>query len=129
MSRTDNTDPHWVRAIWWEPIHYRCDKAASFGTDYPCDLPPEPIVASQYGTRWRAHAHRQCAWFPTWDGARWGGGWSAPPWFCRANYTAPERSRVRDQMVRARQEYRADGEVDVIVDTAQHRHRACWDWN
>lgn len=128
MSRTDNTDPHWVRAIWWEPNHFRCDRALHFPTSTPCDLPGEPIAAPEYGSRGRASNHRRCTWVPTWDGMVTGGGWSAPPWFCRTEFTCPERRRVRDQLVRARQEYRATGEVDVVVETAQHRHRADWDW-
>jgi hypothetical protein len=59
---------------------------------------------------------------------RAGGGWSAPPWFNRAEFTCPERRRVRDQLIRARQEYRATGEVDVEVEAAQHRHQGNWDW-
>jgi hypothetical protein len=126
LSRTDNTDPLWVRAIWWEPHHWRCDKAPIFATDHPCDLPPEPIRNADSGRPWR---HRgRCVWEPTYDGINTGGGWSAPPWFCRVEFTCPERRRVRDQLVRARQEYRATGEVDVIIETAQHRHRADWDW-
>lgn len=126
MSRTDNTDPHWVRAIWWEPDHSRCDKAPYFRTDRPCDLPPEPVVDFEHGRRFRVRG--RCVWVPTWDSMTAGGGWSAPPWFSRVEFTAPERRRVRDQLVRARQEYRATGDVDVVVETAQHRHRANWDW-
>lgn len=36
--------------------------------------------------------------------------------------------RVRDQLVRAWQEYRATGEIDVEVEAAQHRHRGDWAW-
>lgn len=128
MSRTDNTDPHWVRAIWWEPDHYRCDRAAHFPTDYPCDLPDEPIVRPEYSTRWRAAHLQTCTWVPTWDGMVTGGGWSSPPWFNRMEFTCPERRRVRDQLIAARQEYRGTGEVDTVVEAAQHRHRGAWDW-
>jgi hypothetical protein len=128
MSRTDKTDPHWVRAIWWEPEHWRCDKAPFFPTATPCDLPPEPIVEGQYGARWRGRMHRRCTWVPTYDGMTTGGGWSSPPWFNRIEFTCPERRRVRDQLIRARQEYRATGEVDIEVEVAQHRHRGAWAW-
>jgi hypothetical protein len=127
MSRTDNTDPHWVRAIWWEPGHWRCDKAPWF-TSTPCDLPAEPVVAQQFSSRRLTRAHQHCIWVPTWDGMTAGGGWSSPPWFNRIQFTAPERRRVRDQLIRARQEYRATGDVDIVVEAAQHRHRGSWDW-
>jgi hypothetical protein len=126
LSRTDNTDPHWVRAQWWKPTHWRCDRAEIFRGDRPCDLPPEPVVSRNHSLRHQMRGH--CTWVPTWEGMTAGGGWSAPPWFCRTEFTAPERCRVRDQLVRARQEYHATGEVNVIVETAQHRHRANWDW-
>jgi hypothetical protein len=126
VSRTDNTDPHWVRAHWWEPKHWRCDRAPWFPYDYPCDLPDEPVITSDAGAAWRIRGH--CTWVPTWDGMVAGGGWSAPPWFARTFFTCPERRRVRDELTLARQEYRATGEVDVDVVTAQHRHRADWAW-
>jgi hypothetical protein len=129
MSRTDNTTPHWVRAIWWEPEHWRCQHAM-FPDGRACDLPAEPIVAKEFSTRWRAFATTGggCAWIPTWDEMAGGGGWSAPPWFNRIEFTCPERRRVRDQLIRARQEYRATGETDLVVETAQHRHRGDWAW-
>lgn len=125
MSRTDNTDPHWVRAAWWEPCHWSCQHAA-FSRGRECDLPPEPVVDRNHSKRFLIRGH--CIWIPSWDGLTTGGGYSAPSWFCRAEFTAPERRRIRDQLVRARQEHRATGEVDVVVEAAQHRHRANWDW-
>lgn len=128
MSRTDNTDPHWVRAAWWEPWHRSCRFATFFGGE-PCDLPAEPVVSATYGATWRGrHGATRCFWRPTWDGMITGGGWSAPPWFNRIEFTAPERCRVRNQLTRARQEHRATGEVDVIVEAAQHRHRGDRAW-
>jgi hypothetical protein len=126
LSRTDNTDPHWVRAIWWEPDHWRCQY--SMFNRRECDLPAEPIVAKEHGIRWRAHGLQRCSWVPTYDGMTTGGGWSAPPWFCRVEFTVPERRRVRDQLNQARAEYRATGEVDIEIQNYQHRHRANWDW-
>jgi len=126
MSRTDNTDPHWVRAIWWEPDHYRCQHSWIRRRD--CDLPPAPIVAAEYRSRRMTGLHKRCIWVPSWDGMTTGGGWSSPPWFNRIEFTAPERRRVRDQLTRARQEYRAAGDTDVVVETAQHRHQGAWAW-
>jgi hypothetical protein len=126
MSHTDNTDPHWVRALWWEPDHFFCDKSRWYRGERPCDLPAEPIVNAQHGTRWRRRG--RCGWIPTWDGLTAGGGWGAPPWFNRVIFTAPERRRVRDDLTLARQQYRATGEVDVDVPVIQHRHQGNWDW-
>lgn len=125
MSRTDNTDPHWVRALWWEPYHWRCEYSASNPREH-CDLPPEPIVSRNHSLRHQTRGH--CTWVPTWDGMTTGGGWSAPPWFNRMIHTCPDRRRTRDDLTLARAQYRATGEVDVDVSTAQHRHCGRWDW-
>lgn len=126
MSRTDNTDPYWVRAEWWEPSHNRCQY--SWIRRRQCDLPDEPVVGAEYGARWRYRNH--CHWVPAlgvsarrMDRCGFGG---APRWFNLIYFTRPGRARVRDQLNRARAEYRAGGDVDVVADTAQHRHRGRW---
>lgn len=120
MSRTDKTDPHWVLAEWWKPRHSGCQHADYGRGRRACDLPAEPL---------RQHPRRTlgttCYW---WPGARDWAGRGAPTWFVRLEFTGPERRRVRDELIRARQEYRATGEVDVIPSTTQHRHMARWDW-
>lgn len=121
MSRTDSTDPHYVRAQWWEPNHWRCQY-----TSYPsrvCDLPAEPVVSYRGPVSWRSGMVLSCGWGPAWEGV-WGRG--VPHWFNRAYYTCSERRRVRDQLIRARAEHRGTGEVDVICETAQHRHAGRW---
>jgi hypothetical protein len=85
-------------------------------------------VAAEFRSRRMTRLHQRCIWVPSWDGMTTGGGWSAPPWFNRIEFTAPERRRVRDQLARARQEHRATGGVDIVVEAAQHRHRGDWAW-
>jgi hypothetical protein len=125
LSHTDNTDPYWVRAQWWEPCHWRCQHSWVWRRA-ECDLPDEPIVSADFGARWRNHGH--CSWVPADYGTRrdrFGRG-GAPNWFNNIYFTRPERARVRDQLNRARAEYRAGGEVDVVPDTVQTRHRGRW---
>jgi hypothetical protein len=125
LSRTDNTDPHWVRAIWWEPEHWRCPRSF-FYRGRPCDLPAEPIVSHRY-SRWHSGS---CSWVPTWDGLTAGGGHSAPPWYCRSQYTVPGRQRVRLQLAEARALHRAGDDLDEVdPDTFRHRHAAAYDWD
>lgn len=120
LSRTDSTDPHWVRATWWEPRHWRCVRAPWLATDRPCDLPAEPVVSAN---RPRFINRGSCIWIPSWDNCLGNG---VPHWFNRVYFTRPERARVRDQLCRARAEYRGTGEVDVICEAAQHRHQGRW---
>lgn len=131
MSRTDNTDPFWVRAIWWKPDHSGC-QYAMFYRGRSCDLPAEPIVAKEYGTHWRARSQGGCNWGPSGEGIA-GGMRSVPSRFRRSRfnriyYTGPQRSRIRNQLARARQEHRGSGQIETEIDTSQHRHQGKWDW-
>jgi hypothetical protein len=146
MSRTDRDAPYWTRAEWWAPLH-RC--AALFSTQHPglahcprprpsghrsaaparllrafaapaarCDLPagPDPRDLSTHCT-WRALGER-LPWSQDGPSRR----------FVLATWTGPQRTRVRDECRLAVQHHRATGTVDVEPTTAQHRHRARWDW-
>ncbi len=127
MSRTDNTDPYWTRAVWWQPEHWQCQHAM-FPRGRTCDLPDEPQVIADYRSRARARLLRRCIWIPSWhDRIAYGMG-TAPSWYNTIYFTGPERRRVRDQLTRARQEHRATGQVDVETETAQHRHQGNWAW-
>ncbi len=128
MSRTDKTDPFWIRATWWEPHHFRCARAPWLRSDRTCDLPAEPIVTSWYGSWYRARYLKNCVWLPSSAELYADGMASGPSWFSTLLFTRPERRRVRDQITLARQQHRATGEVDVIVETDQHRHRGNYDW-
>lgn len=127
MSRTDKTDPYWVRAVWWKPEHWQC-QYAMFPCGRRCDLPAEPVIAKEFGSRWRARYSRSCTWVPSYcDRIAYGMG-TAPSWFNTIYFTRPERARVRDQLTRVWQEYRATGGVDTEVEVAQHHHRGNWAW-
>lgn len=130
MSRTDKTNPHWVNAEWWEPDHNSCQHATWRRGWRDCDLPDNPVRLARFGrTMWHSKT-QTCEWSPMWTG-RWGslhGMNGVPPWYVRMAYTAPERRNVRDQLAKARAEYRATSEVDVIPATTQHRHQARWVW-
>lgn len=138
MSRTDKDRPYWLRSIWWEPDHYRCQYSwyarwrGTCGIEYDCDLPDRPVFERPIVSRWRNRDRTltgpRCVWVPCHDyyyGYQPGG---VPTWYVRLEYTGPARRRVRDELTRARQEYRATGEIDTIVSTTQHRHMARWTW-
>lgn len=127
MSRTDKTDPYWVRATWWKPYHYGCQHVM-FSRGRLCDLPPEPIVAAEYRLPRMVMVHRSCIWVPSYCDQIAHGMGTAPSWFNTIYFTRPERARVRDQLNRARQEYRATRDIDTEIEVAQHRHRGNWDW-
>jgi hypothetical protein len=122
MSRTDKDVPRWVTARWWMPIH-SCANHYSFGhrrLPRVCNLPAEPVV------RWEPWGvSSDCHWSAS---ERYRGG-RPPKWFIDHVWNNRARARVRDQLRRARAEYRAAGEVDVVPDVDQHRHRAVWLWD
>jgi hypothetical protein len=128
MSRTDHTDPHWIRAPWWEPWHTSCQYAMFYRGEV-CDLPAEPVLKSTYGSTWRSrNGATRCRWVPGHDYTTPCYTRGAAAEFIRVAFTKPERRRVRDQLARARAEYRATSEVDVVASTEQHRHRGLWAW-
>lgn len=126
MSRTDKDLPFWMLSHYWEPRHDSCQYAPFHAGRHECDLPSEPVRVRPVNHSWRTR-HSGCDWRPTWDhyyspyGPR-----GVPEWFVRLYYTGPGRSRVRDELTRARQEHRGNGEVDIVPSTTQHRHMARW---
>lgn len=71
MSRTDKTNPPWLKAEWWEPCHrIRCVNEPHHAWNYiprservECDLPPEPSRHG-YRTNWPRRHNRPCTWEP-----------------------------------------------------------------
>jgi hypothetical protein len=127
MSRTDKDLPFWMLSHYWEPDHHSCQYASWRNGRRECDLPAEPIYERPVNHSWRTRHGAACSWRPTWDhyyspyGPR-----GVPDRFVRLYFTGPDRSRVRDELTKARQEYRATGEIDIVPSATQHRHMARW---
>lgn len=51
-----------------------------------------------------------------------------PGWYIHHRWTGPQRVAVRDLGRRAVAEYRATGDVDVVMPTDQHHHSTVRDW-
>lgn len=139
MSRTDKDAPWWTQDVWWEPVHYRClEDHGRNGRQWwrrqprnrECDLPREPVTTRGAMSRngYFLVAAKSCVWEPVWP---WRGTshWGGPSKRFRDHvWNNLERRRSRDECIKAGKEYRADGEVDVVPTTEQHRHRAQWLW-
>jgi hypothetical protein len=130
MSRTDHHMPHWVTAVWYEPVHHRCVAGRRWSDRYrdrlPCDLPDRPVRHHPVLSHWRATAGTRCTWEPDWDGVR---SYPRPPrWYVEHVWHNPERVRVRDTLHAAAAEYRATGDTDLEPDPRQARHSAEWMW-
>lgn len=133
MSRTDKTDPWWVRATQWAPRHGHCERFHEnefayfvfFGAEKEpreCNLPAEPDIKRDGRQNWRTK-DRQCRWLPVWPRRdRYMYTWPPSREDRRAGYWGPDRARVRDQLKSAAKEFRAAGEVDTIASTVNHRH-------
>lgn len=129
MSRTDKDVPWWVAADWWEPVHVRCEYAAPRrwqkswgGRRRECDLPPEPVVTPYKLPRRIAN----CTWEPVWPPSRRNWMASAPKPFINHVWNGPTRRAARDDAIQAIKEYRATGDVEIVMETDQHRHCAAW---
>lgn len=132
MSRTDAHAPHWVSCELYEPAH-RCVNAihthwSAVGYPGECDLPDTPVRRRPVlsGWRWRPESPR-CTWQPTWDGVS---AWPRPPrWFVEHHWHNPERRRVRDTLLAAVADWRANGGTDVEPAPRQARHGAAYYWS
>lgn len=130
MSGTDKDMPVWASAEYYEPWHaYRCGSrpGTRFG-DEPCTLPAEPV---------RQHpAHRRtsrgaCIWEPVWPGPaerRYRCTWGPKRDDRHFGWWGPDRAKVRDQMTKARQQYNASREVEIVERVDQHRHAPVAGW-
>jgi len=128
MSRTDKDLPFWVLSEYWEPDHRACEYARLQTGRRKCDLPTDPVRTRPVNTTWRTRT-QGCSWRPTWDHYyRAYGPIGVPPWYVRLEFTGPERARVRDECREALKEFNANGEVDTIPATTQHRHMARWSY-
>ncbi len=137
MSRTDKDAPWWVRTEYYSPEHaYNCTEYMGnwrVGRQYPlrpCSLPENPIRVDHgfIGVEsWRA---RGCTWEPDWPGPR------LRYWCTRgpnrldrhAEWWGPDRARVRDQMIEAKQQYHGSHEVEIVERVDQHRHAPAAGW-
>jgi hypothetical protein len=135
MSRTTNTTPYWVRAVWFEPYHvcrqYHSRSWQKWNDD--CNLPAEPVRQHPQAVRQECRQYRysRCYWTPIYDHAnRWPHGPSAgpPKWFRQHHWDNMIRTLLRAQLGEARKQHRGSGDIDIIADTRQHRHGAGWDW-
>ncbi len=120
MSRTDKDRPEWVRAH--DDPHSRerhnCTDGWMYGQTgawqtqryYPCDLDTGP-----YSRCRRFEATRRYLPGP-------------PRWFNHAEFYGPDRAAVRTAGRAALREHNTDGDTDIEVPTAQHRHGGAWAW-
>jgi hypothetical protein len=121
VSRTDKDLPYWLNPSEWQAWHRRCQYVIWRRPERDCDLPAEPNPERPDRSR-----SDRCIWWPT----RRGWHYDHPPaWFVDHVWASKSRWTARDECTRARQEYRASGEVDVIPTVAQHRHGARWLWS
>jgi hypothetical protein len=129
MSRSDNTQPYWMRAEWYEPIHRCIEHGSGYRnrTEH-CDLPNNPHRSRPVRFTWKTtKEQRPTCW---WEQMRYWGEYRfydhAPKWFRQHIWSGSQRALVRNQLIRARQEYNGSGDTDVVPSTAQHRHCAAW---
>lgn len=130
VSRTDKTDPGWLKAVNYAPIHHdhrngECveetfEDAQFWATRRPrYSWPKAPTCTRYFGWRY-SHVSRHIY------------GVHAPGDFIRDVWTAPERQRERLGMRDAMRLYNADGE-DALdgydFENRQHRHGATWYWD
>jgi hypothetical protein len=128
VSRTDKDTPVWVGAR-WEPWHWGCEHDTQNRPTVPprcCDLPATP-PQHWPGRRRFGHGLPLCEWMRPWVRTRR----TPARWLVRDVVYGPQRRRLRDQARQVVAEHRATGDddVDVIMDTAQHRHSASWLWD
>lgn len=129
MSRTDKDVPTWASAEYYEPSHrYRCinnTKWRAACDDVPCSLPDKVV---RHAPAW-GHRHRECTWEPVWpERRRYRYTWGPKRKDRHFNWWGPDRAKVRDQMVKAKQEYNGSHEVETVERVDQHRHGPVSGW-
>lgn len=131
MSRTDKDAPWWVRSEWYEPVHFNCPNTLGYliwrwrPAKSACDLPTDPVRYNpRLIRRWRPREQTPCYWEAEW------------PYRDRYRYThgptkedrhlgwyGPDRARVRDQLLGAKKEHHAHGDVEIVGQALFHHHR------
>ena len=123
MSKTNRTDPYWVRAknnassteVSHSCVEFTLDHDRRWMRYAPtehCDVDTGPkTLCCRYFT---SNIHDM----PT----------SAPSWFIDHLWTSLDRTRARDECRDAMRDYNAYGETDLIPTTDNHRHDAMWRW-
>jgi hypothetical protein len=130
MSRTDKDAPWWVQAEYWEPLHaVSCEfYIGYFRREYrACNLPPAPIRQDQSHPRSYIRT-APCSWvavMPHKDRYRY----TRPPTRedKHLGWWGPDRRKVRDLMVSAKQLYRGGSDPDIIT-PRHHRHASNCGW-
>lgn len=132
MSRTDKDMPVWASAEYYEPVHdIWCVNAMEWRgrsrRDRPCDLPAEPI---RHPPMFKG-GRRGCSWDPIWPrrgDRRYWCTWGPKREDRHFNWWGPDRTKVRDQMSKAKQEYNGSHEVEIVERVDQHRHAPVSGW-
>jgi hypothetical protein len=125
MSRTDKDKPCWVTAEWYTPFHgYHC-RYGWLATQYPCDLPENPVrSASAYS--W-GRSETKCSWVVHHEN-RYCCRYSPSREDRRLGWWGPDRRAKRDSLKSAVKEYRAAGEVETEPPVRQHTHSPAKGW-
>ena len=116
MSRTDKDRPEWVRSA--DPtvasvVEHRCFPRSSWIAQIvECDLGTGRGASCR---RYEASSERNLD-------------TCVPDWFIRADWTGPDRCRLRMAARAAVTDFRANGDTAVDLPTDQHRHRSVWSW-
>jgi hypothetical protein len=135
MSKTDKTDPDWVRCQWEAYHHPRCVKNPGRRITYlDCDLPPEPRRGRPIPLTWRIVAElSRCQWDPI-----------TPDYYSTSGRKFYGRGRhmgiaanLQERAIRAAWRavavellaVRRDDVDDVVLPDPRHRHDALWMWD
>jgi hypothetical protein len=144
MSKTYKTNPWWVTAEWWRPVHdlrcenhthIRCIGHRRSGSEVlECDLPAEPVVQHFRTIGWRGRSHDvrpRCRWEP--DVPSYYSAAGARYW-PRERYVKEQANQIERSIRAAWRTVRQEllqvsiGDLDdVELPDPRHRHFAMWD--
>lgn len=135
MSRTDKDKPWWVRSERYEPVH---DHRCAFNTTrsrwarepvWPCTLPARPVRHRVDWTFRPCPTENYCTWEPVWPN-RWRYNYTRGPskQERHADWWGPVRALDQVAGRRARDEYRAGGELSEPKVHRNHRHCSIKGW-